>query len=636
MKIELSRYTTNSINIQRKANGYIPNGMDNLFPNYLDGLYSNSPTHQCVVDDLTGYIIGQGLISDNILDEAIIKKFFNNNFLTRLERLRKIHNAVCLEIVRNALNRIVEINIINPSQIRVDSISNGVPAVFRFKKSWDTSVNHNYTTGQEIPTYDQFSPRSLLYWYDSGIFDLPYGRPSYLSATDPIEFEISLYMGDNHGAQNGMTPSAIITMPTSGDPEQDIKDTNAINNSLSGVANKGKTATVHTKAGETVSPTITLLNDNSKESKQVNYQVAESGILKGWRIPSPTLISGLNIKPTGFGDAEAEMQWALNTLKSKVVEPNRVNLLEILNPLFSELELKGELSFIDGIERNESVQEEVQENVSTELVNDNIKNLTGRQFQNIERIVRKFKKGLITKAQAKLTLKGGYGFTDEEAETWLQEEFTQLSKHITLDQIIEQANSIEDFEGWEIESIEDAAGTQDEESIFLEQNVKLAKTGTARPNSESNQDGNKGNVEYKIRYRYSGDRTGQREFCNKMLKANKIYRYEDIVNMSFANVNAGFGPKGASNYDIFSWKGGKYCHHKFERITFVNKKGDGIDAKSPIAQDKALSESMADRRGMTPTGTAKTKQRTSETRPIDMPNRGAYTLSKLKELINKI
>lgn len=631
MRIELSRYTTNAINIQRKLSGYFPNGFDNLFPNYLDGLYNNSPTHQCIIDDLTAYVIGKGLISDNPQDEDKINRFFNKKFLSKLEKYRKIHSTVCLLVVRNSLNRIIDVEVVNPSQIRVASIKRGKPVSFRYKKTWDTKVNnYNYSNGEEIPCYDKFSKQSLLYWYDSGTFDLPYGRPSYLSATDPIEFEISLYVGDNHGAQNGMTPSAIVTMPTSGDEQKDKDAVNAINSNLSGVANKGKVATIHTKAGETTPPTVTLLNDNSKESKKVNYEVAESGILKGWRIPSPTLISGLNIKPTGFGDAEAEMQWALNTLKTKIIEPDQEDLIDILEPLMRDLEILGNVAFKEIEDINQAAQIEVEETVN---VNDNLKNLTGKQFQGIERIVRKFKKDQITKDQAALMLKAGFGLSANEIETFLTSDVTELSKHLTLDQIIDSAESYADFDDYEIESIEDAGLTADEEKLY-QQNIELARTGTARPNSKSNQDGSKGNVDYLIRYFYDGNSNPQREFCQKMMNANKIYRYEDIVNMSFANVNAGFGINGANNYDIFSYKGGPNCKHKWKRITYVKRKGTSIDAKSGVAQDKALSESQADQRGMIPTGTAREKQRTSETIPYNLPNRGYYRMK--KEIITQL
>ena len=52
-------------------------------------------------------------------------------------------------------------------------------------------------------------------------------------------------------------------------------------------------------------------------------------------------------------------------------------------------------------------------------VNDSLKNLTGRQLQGIQRIVRKFNKEELTFDQAKQLLKNGFGFTDADVDAWL-------------------------------------------------------------------------------------------------------------------------------------------------------------------------------------------------------------------------
>jgi hypothetical protein len=39
--------------------------------------------------------------------------------------------------------------------------------------------------------------------------------------------------------------------------------------------------------------------------------------------------------------------------------------------------------------------------------------------------------------------------------------------------------------------------------------------------------------------------------------------------MSLKAVNPGFGELGANTYDIFKFKGGARCHHKFERVTYM-------------------------------------------------------------------
>jgi hypothetical protein len=52
-------------------------------------------------------------------------------------------------------------------------------------------------------------------------------------------------------------------------------------------------------------------------------------------------------------------------------------------------------------------------------VNENIKNMTGRQLQGVQRIVRKFNKQELTLEQATQLLKNGYGFSDTDVNDWL-------------------------------------------------------------------------------------------------------------------------------------------------------------------------------------------------------------------------
>ena len=51
--------------------------------------------------------------------------------------------------------------------------------------------------------------------------------------------------------------------------------------------------------------------------------------------------------------------------------------------------------------------------------NEAIRNLTGRQYQNVMRIVRQFGNGKLKKEQASLMLKNGFGFTDSDINTFL-------------------------------------------------------------------------------------------------------------------------------------------------------------------------------------------------------------------------
>jgi DNA-binding Lrp family transcriptional regulator len=58
-------------------------------------------------------------------------------------------------------------------------------------------------------------------------------------------------------------------------------------------------------------------------------------------------------------------------------------------------------------------------NAAGSIVNENLKNLSGRQWQSLTRIIRKFEKGEISQDQAKLLLKSSLGLNDEEVNTML-------------------------------------------------------------------------------------------------------------------------------------------------------------------------------------------------------------------------
>lgn len=58
----------------------------------------------------------------------------------------------------------------------------------------------------------------------------------------------------------------------------------------------------------------------------------------------------------------------------------------------------------------------------TQMVNENLKNLTGRQYQNIQRIVRKYKQGVNTREEAAMMLKNGFGLSDDDINVMLGEQ----------------------------------------------------------------------------------------------------------------------------------------------------------------------------------------------------------------------
>ena len=115
--------------------------------------------------------------------------------------------------------------------------------------------------------------------------------------------------------------------------------------------------------------------------------------------------------------------------------------------------------------------------------------------------------------------------------------------------------------------------TDDYENAELQASVahELAtSTGSARPNSKSEQDKTIDGKKFYVRYKYAGEiQTNTREFCRKMLEADKLYRKEDIINMKNSAVNPGWGPNGIDRYSIWEYKGGGLCGHRWDKLLFI-------------------------------------------------------------------
>jgi hypothetical protein len=166
--------------------------------------------------------------------------------------------------------------------------------------------------------------------------------------------------------------------------------------------------------------------------------------------------------------------------------------------------------------------------------------------------------------------------------------------------------------------------TDDEENELLSKEpkqsllskiVNLVSTGDPRPNITDKQDKTIDGVKFVVRYKYEGQVTDNpREFCTEMVKANKIYRKQDILNMGSQVVNKGWGPKGADTYSIWLYKGGGNCHHRWNKQVYAVFEGTGLNI---TANTKKLAQAKAAKFGYVITNPSLVA-----TRPIDMPNKG--------------
>ena len=135
--------------------------------------------------------------------------------------------------------------------------------------------------------------------------------------------------------------------------------------------------------------------------------------------------------------------------------------------------------------------------------------------------------------------------------------------------LIKELGEDEDFENYELLDVED---TGDEPEDFnAEEYLNGLKLSA---NNDSAQD----NKMFKVRYKYvKGTRKSpkgpSRPFCREMMSAGKLYRKEDIAQMSFRGVNKKHGHNG-QNYSLFRWQGGVNCYHRWERRVYKKRLKD--------------------------------------------------------------
>jgi len=133
----------------------------------------------------------------------------------------------------------------------------------------------------------------------------------------------------------------------------------------------------------------------------------------------------------------------------------------------------------------------------------------------------------------------------------IEEEEEEPSDKQMLEWLGEKAEDLDFYEN------SDEWIVEEEEEIELDSDFAI----TSKPNEDSKYD----NENYRIRYRYTGGNPIKttREFCREMMTTykRKIFRYEDINQMSFRKENNEFG-----SYSIWKFKGSFGCRHRWVKI----------------------------------------------------------------------
>jgi hypothetical protein len=195
------------------------------------------------------------------------------------------------------------------------------------------------------------------------------------------------------------------------------------------------------------------------------------------------------------------------------------------------------------------------------MVNEHLKNLTGRQSQQIDRIIRKFNSGNYTREQAKAMMSAGFGLTEEQINTMLGA--NNFSEEKASDEFLSAlfATHGEDRAGYDVRHSKPATFTDEDEQYPLTFWEEVKEWFKDEPKTDGNGSGagagDRGAISKanKLIVRYSYEKREDvggseliptsRPFCKFMVNQNKFY--------SRANINAISALLG---YNVFNQVGG--------------------------------------------------------------------------------
>jgi len=579
--VNLSTYTSPEI-VESKTKEWVEFGSDNNYFQFLIDRYNGSATNNAVINGISQMIYGKGLDATDSSKKpeayARMISLFKKDVVRRLSYDLKLAGQCAIQVIYSKDKKTIQkVEHLPIETLRAEKCSEDDKQVQAYYYHPDWANIKPSDKPLRLPAFgvsNNPQPIEILYVkpYKAGMYY--YSTPDYQGGLQyaELEEEISNYHLNN--IMNGLAPSMLINF-NNGVPDEEAQSLieNKIQQKFSGSSNAGKFILAFNDNKDAQADITPVQLSDAHNQYQFLSDESQKKVMVSHRVVSPML---LGIKDSsGLGNNAEELQTASILMHNTVIVPFQ----ELLTDAFDKI-----LAY---------------NNISLNLY---FKTLQPLQFMDLENV--------------------------KDEETREEETGVKMSKVFNA---LEDFGEDEDLEEWElIDERKVDYGSEDEldEQIkeLNEKNPSLlskiwnfATTGTARPNAKSDQDGkNEEGVQFKVRYQYAPLKASDnsRSFCKKMVSAKKIYRKEDIQQMSQKAVNAGWGLNGADTYDIWLYKGGGDCHHFWMRKTYMAK---GAKLKPNVGNPNAeVSVNKAKKEGFKPEVNAKEVAM----RPTDMPNNG--------------
>ena len=579
--VNLSAYTSPVIQ-ENKKNNYIEYGSDNNYFQYLIDRYLYSATNGAIITGVANMIYGKGL---DALDSnkkpneyAQMKSIIKDSDLRKIALERKLLGMAAMQVVKekNLVKQVLHF----PMQTLRAEKCNDKGQIEAWYYHYDWTKKKQTEDVKRIPAFGFGNGNEVeIYVIQPYVSGFDYYSPIDYSGSLPyalLEENIADYQIND--VQNGFSGTKVINF-NNGIPSEEMRDKmkRDVMGKLTGARGEKVIIAFNANAESKTTVEDLPLNDAPAHYEYLSKECFDK-LIVGHRVTSPMLL-GIRTGDGGLGNNADEIKTATLLFDNIVIKPYQLEIIDAIDEILAVNSISLKLYF-KTIQPLEFVDVEGMNKETTEE----------------ETGVKMCSHNLASDSIADLLIDKGEELSDE----WFLIDETEVD-YDTEEELDSEINTL----------------NNKKKSTLSKMWKFITSTGTARPNiKDKEQDKVIDGVQFITRYVYSGNLTGEREFCSKMLRADKVYRKEDIINMGSQVVNSGFGKNGSDVYSIWLYKGGPRCNHKWLRRTYASFETK-IDPTNPNAEP--LSIATAEKYGYRIRNDKEVSMK-----PSDMPTKG-YT-----------
>ena len=583
--VQLNQYERPTITEERNKN-YVSIGENNDYYQGLIDAYMDSTTNNAVINGIVNQIYGKGLDATDSAQKpeqyAQMRSLVKPHDLRNVCQDLKLLGEASFQITYNG-NKISAITHFPRETLRAEKMNDkGEIKNYYYSPDW-TKVSRN-TKLKKFPVFGSGAQNEIyiIKRYVTGYYY--YSPADYNTSYATLEDEIACFLIND--TQNGFSGTKVVNFNNGvPDREKQLAIKNDVMQKLTGSYGE-KVIIAFNNNAESKTTVEDIPLDNAPQHYQYLSEECSKKIMLTHRVTSPLLL-GLS-SANGFSSNADEIENASRLFNNVVIQPYQNLLIDSLDAILAVNDISLNLYFktIEPLEFMDL------ENVESEEA---IEEQTGIKEED---------------QTTDIELMASKSVSNKESDKLLKKALESL-KGVKMDSEEFEMVDIRDLND-ENESVEDWANSM----------IKLSDVIDSKEDGFSTLDKSM----YKVRYKYAkgSSRTGgeSRGFCKEMMSrtgSGIVYRLEDIdkASRSMDFAAAELPMHNGEKYDLFKFKGGVYCRHKWQQVLYKIKKGKevGSDDLDDYKKTKSIPKSYEPK----PRG-----RKESVKAPVNMPNNGHH------------